>query len=145
MFVRWSPVTSPQHYLRRFVPSLLFVPSLTCSYGGCPRQLCGHVQGTHRYEPQTPPTQTWPLKKHSSINAYFYISSKLIQSSVENGLTLWFPKWRLWGWDVCSFHQPSWSLHIKLYRMVCELCAHLLIEKSCHTLLTFVHFSRALC
>lgn len=76
--VRWSPVTSPQHYLRRFIPSLLFVPSLTC----CLRMLSssalrsrpGHAQiraSKHRRP------KTWPLERpmnkcmHVSIFLFF--------------------------------------------------------------------------
>ncbi len=46
--------------------------------------------------------------------------------------------------DGTSVHSTNTAgVTHKIVQDGCELCAHLLIEKSCHTPLTFVHFSRA--
>ncbi len=87
-----------------------------------------HVQGTHIYEPQNtvgPKPDHW--RNNQAINAYFYISSKGIQSSV-------FKMVLLSGFQ-CDDYEDRASVHStntagvthKIVQDGCELCAHLLI------------------
>lgn len=115
-----KPCTSPSHYLRRFVPSLLFVPSVTC----CLRMLSSSAlrslpgQAQIRASKQRRPS-TWPLE----TKVIMLRGCMAFKSSRDHIVK------RQWTYSLVSrvtimrigrlFIPPTQlELHIKLYRIV---------------------------